>query len=102
MSSSSTAAEEVRGKSRALSLPTKLPYYSVRGEQRMATDAKQLYVDTISQLSSKERLQLAAMILEDLAAGSQFDDTWSEQDLRDLTAFSLSAAPIHEQDDEAS
>jgi hypothetical protein len=56
----------------------------------MATDAKQLYVDTISHLSPKERLQLAAMILEDLAASSEFDDAWSEQDLRDLTAFSLS------------
>jgi hypothetical protein len=68
----------------------------------MATDAKQLYVDTISQLSPKERLQLAAMILEDLATSSEFDDAWSEQDLRDLTAFSLSVAPTHDQDNEAS
>jgi len=68
----------------------------------MATDAKQLYVDTISHLSPKERLQLAAMILEDLAASSEFDDAWSEQDLRDLTAFSLSVAPTDDQDNEAS
>ena len=68
----------------------------------MATDAKQLYVDTISHLSSKERLQLAAMILEDLAATPEFDDAWSEQDLRDLTAFSLSVSPTHDQDHEAS
>ena len=68
----------------------------------MATDAKQLYVDTISHLSPKERLQLAAMILEDLASSTEFDDAWSEQDLRDLTAFSLSSAPTHEQDNEAS
>jgi hypothetical protein len=53
----------------------------------MATDAKQLYADTISHLSPKECLQLAAMILEDLATSSEFDDAWSEQDLRDLTAF---------------
>ncbi len=59
----------------------------------MATDAKQLYVDTISHLSPKERLQLAAMILQDLATSREFDDAWSEQDLRDLTAFSLSIAP---------
>ena len=68
----------------------------------MATDAKQLYVETISHLSPKERLQLAAMILEDLANSSEFDDAWSEKDLRDLTAFSLSVAPIHEHENEAS
>jgi hypothetical protein len=68
----------------------------------MATDPKQLYVDTISHLPAKERLQLAALILEDLAASREFDDAWSEQDLRDLAAFSLSIAPTHEQDNEAS
>jgi len=45
---------------------------------------------------------LAAMILDDLANSSDFDDAWSEQDLRDLTAFSLSLAPTHDQDNEAS
>ena len=68
----------------------------------MATDPKQLYLENISHLSPKERLQLAAMILEDLATSREFDDAWSEQDLRDLTAFSLSIAPTHEQDNEAS
>lgn len=68
----------------------------------MATNPKQLYVDTISHLSPKERLQLAAMILEDLTTSREFDDAWSEQDLRDLTAFSLSVAPTHDQDNEAS
>lgn len=68
----------------------------------MATDPKQIYVETISHLSAKERLQLAALILEDLAASREFDDSWSEQDLRDLTAFSLSIAPTHEKDNEAS
>ena len=68
----------------------------------MATDPKQLYVDTISHLSPKERLQLAAMILEDLATSSDFDDAWSEQDLRDVTSFSLSVSPTHDQDNEAS
>jgi hypothetical protein len=42
------------------------------------------------------------MILEDLATNSEFDDAWSEQDVRDLTAFSLSVAPTHDQDNEAS
>ena len=32
----------------------------------MATDARQIYLNTISQLSREERLQLAAMILEDV------------------------------------
>jgi hypothetical protein len=68
----------------------------------MATDPKQLYVDTISHLSAKERLQLAGLILEDLAASREFDDAWSEQDLRDLAAFSLFITPTHEQDNEAS
>ena len=68
----------------------------------MVTDAKQLYADTISHLSPKERLQLAAMILEDLNVTRDFDDAWSEQDLRDLTAFSLSVAPANERDHEAS
>lgn len=68
----------------------------------MATDAKQLYVEMISHLSARERLQLAALILEDLAASREFDDAWSDQDLRDLTAFSLSIAPTHERDNEAS
>lgn len=68
----------------------------------MATDPKQIYVETISHLSAKERLQLAALILEDLAASREFDDSWSEQDLRDLAAFSLSVAPTNEKDNEAS
>jgi hypothetical protein len=66
----------------------------------MATDAEQLYADRIRGLTPKERLQLAALILEDLANASEFDDTWSEQDVRDLTAFSLSVAPTHERDNE--
>jgi hypothetical protein len=68
----------------------------------MATDPKQIYLETISHLSAKERLQLAALILEDLAASREFDDSWSEQDLRDLAAFSLSVAPTNEKDNEAS
>lgn len=68
----------------------------------MATEAKQFFVDTISHLFPKERLQLAALILEDLAASREFDDGWSEQDLRDLTAFSFSINPTHDQDNEAS
>jgi hypothetical protein len=64
----------------------------------METDAEQLYADRIRRLPPKERLQLAALILEDLANGTEFDDTWSEEDFRDLAAFSLSVAPAHETD----
>ena len=67
----------------------------------MATDAKQLYADTVRNLPAKERLQLAALILDDLATSAEFDDAWSEQDIRDLTAFSISASPAHEQDEAA-
>ena len=66
----------------------------------MATDAEQLYADRIRGLPPKERLQLAALIIEDLANASEFDDAWSEEDMRDLAAFSLSVAPTHETDNE--
>jgi hypothetical protein len=56
----------------------------------MATDAKRLYDDSIRALPAKERLQLAALILDDLAKTEDFDDEWTEQDMRDLAAFSLS------------
>jgi hypothetical protein len=56
----------------------------------MATDAKRLYDDSIRALPAKERLQLAALILDDLAKTGDFDDEWTEQDMRDLAAFSLS------------
>ena len=59
----------------------------------MAVDAKELYEETVRQLTPKERLRLAAMILQDFASSGDvidFSDTWSEQDLRDLTAFALS------------
>lgn len=68
----------------------------------MATDAKQLYDESIRALPAKERLQLAALILEDLAHTTEFDDAWTEQDMRDLAAFSLSLAPAHDSKNEAS
>jgi hypothetical protein len=39
-------------------------------------------------------LQLAAMILEDLATSSEFDDAWSEQDLRDLLPSRFPLLPL--------
>jgi len=59
----------------------------------MAVDAKQLYADRVQALSPKERLRLAAMILNDLTTSTEpidFSDSWNEEDLRDLTSFTLS------------
>ena len=68
----------------------------------MATDAKRLYDDSIRALPPRERLQLAALILDDLAKTEDFDDVWTEQDMRDLAAFSLSLAPAHDSKNETS
>lgn len=59
----------------------------------MEVTAKELYEEKVLQLSIKERLLLAAMILNDITAAeenTELSDTWSEEDLRDLTAFALS------------
>jgi len=48
--------------------------------------------ESIRQLSREERLQLAAMILNDMAAEEtiEYSDSWTEEDLQDLSAFALS------------
>ena len=54
--------------------------------------AKDLY-ESVRQLSPKERLRLAVMILNDMAADdetTEYSDTWTEEDVQDLTAFALS------------
>ena len=58
----------------------------------MGTNAKEFYAKTVRNLSPKERLRLAAMILNDLTSSSDVDssDSWSDQDLQDLTTFTLS------------
>ena len=67
----------------------------------MATNAKEFYADAVTHLPPQERLRLAALILDDLANNAaEFSDTWSEADLQDLVAFSLSHGP-YEKDDEA-
>lgn len=68
----------------------------------MAANPKQLYEESIRALPPKQRLQLAAMILDDLASAAEFDDAWTEEDMRDLAAFSLSLAPAHDLTNEAS
>ncbi len=62
----------------------------------MPTNARELYTSTVRQLPAKERLQLAALILEDLTRTPEtpldVDDAWSEQDEWDLTTFALAHA----------
>jgi len=58
--------------------------------------ARELYQSMIRRLPAKDRLQLASLILDDLAAseGRELDlrDDWSDEDVADLTAFSLKHA----------
>jgi hypothetical protein len=58
--------------------------------------ARELYDKAIRKLPPLERLRLASMILDDLAAsaGAELDisDAWSDQDIADVAAFSLKHA----------
>jgi hypothetical protein len=59
----------------------------------MELSAKELYLTMVRLLSPEERLRLAVMILNDLTAADEqieFSDSWTEQDLQELTAFALS------------
>jgi hypothetical protein len=58
--------------------------------------AREVYDTSIRQLSPVERLRLAALILDDLAAsrgaGLDLSDAWSDEDIADVTAYSLKHA----------
>lgn len=59
----------------------------------MAANAKEFYAQTVLSLSPKERLRLAAMILNDLTNSKDqidFSYSWSDEDVQDLTTFALS------------
>ena len=59
----------------------------------MKISAEELYLKQVRLLSPKERLRLAVMILNDLMAADdqvEFSDSWTDQDLQDLTTFALS------------
>lgn len=51
----------------------------------------QIYNEKIKTLPVKERLELAKIILDDIPPESvyDFDTAWSEEDLRDASAYSL-------------
>jgi len=59
--------------------------------------AQQLYETSVKTLSYPERLQLARLIMDDLVTVAprwvvEENDTWSEEDPRDLTRASLAYA----------
>lgn len=67
--------------------------------------AQEVYLQTVRDLPPRERLRLAALILDDLTHADEArvdsNDAWSEQDQSDLTTFSLQYAatlyPEHEE-----
>ena len=66
--------------------------------------AQDVFEETVRALPLRERLRLAALILQDLASSDlravDADDAWTEQDRRDLTAFSLRYAETQYPEDE--
>jgi hypothetical protein len=59
-------------------------------EQEAAMSAREIYEKSIRQLSPIERLRLASLILDDLAASAEardVSDEWTDADLADLSAF---------------
>ena len=59
----------------------------------MDTTADEVFAKDVGNLPLSEQLRLAALILRDLTQAGiavvEQSDAWSEQDRRDLTAFSL-------------
>lgn len=57
--------------------------------------ARELYDTSIRKLPAGERLRLASLILDDLAAsatGLDIRDEWTDQDVADLATYSLKHA----------
>ena len=66
--------------------------------------AQQIYESNIRQMTASERLRLATLILDDLTAQSadvlDYSDSWSDEDVQDLAAFSaLYAASAYPEDE---
>ena len=59
-------------------------------------NVQEAYTENVRPLTPSERLRVAALILAELTqaklVGVDESSEWSEQDIRDLTAFSLSYA----------
>ena len=56
--------------------------------------AKELYSQAVAPMPAAEQLRLASFILEGLDAAGALNcsDQWSDEDIRDLTAFSMTHA----------
>lgn len=67
--------------------------------------AREIYDSTIRRLPAIDRLRLASMILDDLAAsqGKDLDlsDEWSDEDISDLSAATLKHAAATLEDSDA-
>ncbi len=73
----------------------------------MAMTAQKVFTDTVVNLTPDERFRLAALILDELTRAGALPavvdsaDIWTEQDQKDLTAFSLSyAACLYPEDED--
>ncbi len=71
----------------------------------MPITAQEVFTETVRVLPPTERLRLAALILQELAqtdmAVVDASSVWSEQDQRDVTAFSLQyAATLYPEEEE--
>ena len=67
--------------------------------------AQQLFESSVRTLPASERLRLATLILDELSATSadalDYSDTWTEEDVRDLSAFTASyAASLYHEEKE--
>jgi hypothetical protein len=56
--------------------------------------AQELYSEQVRSLSTSEQLRLASLILQGVTASAAtavdyYSDEWSEEDMRDLAAFSM-------------
>jgi hypothetical protein len=71
----------------------------------MALTAQDVFARDVRDLPPAERLRLASLILQELTESGvavvQQSESWSEEDLRDLTAFSLQhASRIYPEDED--
>ena len=66
--------------------------------------AQEVYVQTVRALPASERLRLAALILRDLTQTNgetpAYSEEWTNEDLTDLSAFSLGYAATQYPDEE--
>ena len=62
---------------------------------RPAMTAQDIYSATVTALPPAEQLRLASLILNGLSGSNEaidYSDSWSDEDLQDLTAFSVKHA----------